>query len=190
MVRLGIRVAAVALVAIACLRGLQTLWLIGSHREMEAATELQRLGGTVLWEWRLDEMMQKKLAPFERAPHWLVPGDSFVASVYLTYCGKPQLDEKLVSLESFRNLRYLALTGTKVSDAALSHLADLARLEWLDLGNTFITDDGLRTLATLKRLKYINLGGTRVTLRGVANLRAQLPLAQIFSDFDVAMSAS
>jgi hypothetical protein len=190
VVRLGWRVAAAALASIACLGGLQALWLIGSHREMKAATELQQLGGTVLWEWRLDEMFQEKLAPFARTPHWLVPGDSFVGSVYLTYCGKPQLDQKLVSLESFRNLRYLSLSSTKATDAGLSHLAGLSRLEWLDLGNTSITDDGLRTLAALKSLKYINLSGTRVTLRGVANLRAQLPSAKITSDFDFAMSTS
>ena len=190
IVRRGSKVAAAALAAIACLGGLQSLCLIGSHREAEAATKLQELGGTVLWAWRLDDMMQQKQVASDQPPHWFVPGDSFVAGVYLTYCGESQLDEKLVCLETLRNVHYLALTGTKVSDAALVHVANLPSLECLDLGNTIITDDGLRNLAALKKLKYVYLGGTHVTLRGVANLRAHLPSAKITSDFDDVASAS
>jgi hypothetical protein len=190
IVRIGSKVAAAALAAIACLGGLQALCLVGTHRELEAATELRELGGTVLWAWRLDEMMQQKQTAMNQAPHWFVPGDSFAASVYLTYSREPQLDEKLVCLEPLLDLHYLALTGTKVTDAGLIHLVNLPNLEWLDLGNTIITDDGLRNLATLKKLKYVHLGGTCVTLKGVANLRAQLPSAKITSDFDNVASAS
>jgi hypothetical protein len=135
-------------------------------------------------------MMQQKQVACKEPPHWFVPGDSFVAGVYLTYCGEPLLDEKLVSLVPLRNLHFLALTGTKVTDAALVHVANLPSLECLDLGNTIITDDGLRNLAALKKLKYVYLGGTHVTLRGVAILRAQLPTAKITSDFDDVASAS
>jgi hypothetical protein len=190
MVRVGSKVAAVALASIACLGGVQTLWLIGTHREMAAAAELRDLGGTVLWAWRLDDMMLQKQTAASQSPRWLVPGDSIVTSVYFTNCGAPQLDQKLVCLEPLRNLRYLALGGTNASDAALIHVAKLPSLEWLDLGNTLVTDDGLRNLARLKRLKYVYLGGTRVTQKGVADLRAQFPSAKIAPDFDEVASAS
>jgi hypothetical protein len=168
----------------------ESLWLIDTHREMEATAELRTLGGTVLWAWRLDDMMQQKQTASSQSPRWLMPGDSIVSSVYLTNCGEPQLDDKLVCLEPLRSLRYLALTGTSATDAALIHVAKLPSLEWLDLGNTFVTDNGLRNLATLKRLKYVYLGGTRVTQKGVADLRAQFPSAKIAPDFEEVASAS
>ncbi len=190
MVHIGPKVAAAALAAIACLGGVQMLWLIGTHREMAAAAELRDLGGTVLWAWRLDDMMQKKQTTSSQSPRWLMPGDSIVTSVYFTNCGDPQLDEKLVCLEPLRNLRYLALGGTNATDAALIHVAKLPSLEWLDLANTLVTDYGLRNLTTLKRLKYVNLAGTRVTWKGVADLHAQFPSAKINPDFDEVASAS
>jgi hypothetical protein len=188
--RVGSKVAVTTLALVACLGGVEALWLIDTHREMEAAAELRALGGTVLWAWRLDDMMLKKQTTSSQSPRWLMPGDSIVSSVYLTNCGEPQLDEKLVCLEPLRDLRFLALTGTNATDAALIHVAKLPSLEWLDLGNTFVTDDGLRNLATLKRLKYVYLGGTRVTQKGVADLRAQFPSARINPDLDEVASAS
>jgi|SRR3954447_6119484 hypothetical protein len=190
LIRVAPKVAVAAVAAIGCLGGVQALWMIGTNREMAAATELRHLGGTVLWAWRLDDMMQKKQTASSQSPRWLIPGDSIVTSVYLTNCGEPRLDEKLVNLEPLRNLRYLAVAGTNVTDAALIHVAKLSDLEWLDLGSTLVTDDGLRNLTTLKRLKYVNLSGTGITRKGVADLRAQFPAAKIVSDFDEMPSAS
>jgi hypothetical protein len=188
MVRVGSKVAAVALAAIVCLAGLQVVWLIDEHREMEAATELRGLGATVLWAWRLDDMLQKKQTVSSQSPRWLTPGDSIVNSVYLTNCGEPRLDDKLVCLERLRNLRYLGLKGTNATDATLVHVTRLPNLEWLDLDNTQVTDSGLRDLATLKRLKYVCLHGTRITCEGIADFRARLPSAAIASDFGAAAS--
>src|SRR3954471_20368199 len=152
LIRVAPKVAVAAVAAIGCLGGVQAVWLIGTNREMAAATELRHLGGTVLWAWRLDDMMQKKQTASSQSPRWLIPGDSIVTSVYLTNCGEPQLDEKLVNLEPLRSLRYLALAGTKVTDAALIHGGKLFGLGWLGLGNQFCTDGGLRKLTAPKKL--------------------------------------
>src|SRR5262249_30428314 len=157
---------------IACLGALQAYWLISTQRQSRAAAELQKLGGTVLWSWRLDDAMLKKQLPQGAAPYRYVPGDSFVSGVYLTHCDSNKLDEKLTNLESLRGTRSLALTGTRVTDVGLKHLRPLGSLENLDLGDTPITDAGLRNLATLKNLKFLNLGGTHVTPGGIAALRA------------------
>ncbi len=188
--RLGSRIVTTTLVAIACLGAVAAAWQLGSHRQAQAVVELQRLGGTIIWACRLDDMMQAKQAPDDQPPHWLLAGDSFVSGVYLMNCDDQQLDEKLASLKSLHGIRYLTLTNDNISDAALSHLSGLARLENLDLGNTRVTDAGLRSLATLQNLKFVNLEGTRVTPTGVALLRTQLPFARIVANFDLAVSAS
>ncbi len=182
-------------------------WILDVQQERKAAEEVQRLGGTVYYAWRLDHQIQ--LTPQRGGvPRWLVPGDGFVDAVYIAGCDDELLDHKLACLRSFKHLRWISLAHVRITDATLEHLAGLSSLEWLDLkdtpitdaglrhlhrvarlksldlGNTLVTDASLPQLAMLKRLKKLDLRGTRVTCRGLALLRNQLPEARIEADFD------
>jgi hypothetical protein len=202
-----LRLLAVLSFAAVCLWGLQTSWRLQSEREFRTAIQLEHLGASVLWEWRLGAgTIDRWAGGSQRAPSRIVPGDEFVEGVYLPLCRVPQLDQKLECLKSIAGLRYLNLAHAAITDAALAHLAGLSRLEWLDLHDTPISDAGLQNLgsavrlewlnlghtpltdaslpilATFQRLKRLNLADTRITANRVAALREQLPAAQI--DFD------
>jgi hypothetical protein len=161
----------------------QAFWLLFSHQQRLAAAELEQLGATVIWAWRLDERMLAKGSPRFLAPSWILPGDGYVASVYLANSKADDLDDKLTAIESCRGIRELVLNDSRITDAALVHVARLPNVDCLQLGNTEITDAGLHNLAALKKLKRLNLNGTRVTPAGVATLQAQLPGARIDADF-------
>ena len=178
------------------------------HHERKAADEIERLDGKVHYAWRLDERIQVVSAKSGLAPGWLLPGDAFAAGVFLPYCHKESLDQKLACLKRLRNLRWLDLSNAGITDAALVHVAGLARLKWLslsftpitdegvcqleslarlnwlDLTNTRVTDNSLPRLAMLVQLERLKLRGTRVSRAGVAWLRKQLPKARIETDFD------
>jgi hypothetical protein len=176
------RIGVAAVVITALFGGVQAFWFMISHHQMLAAAELQKIGATVLWACRFDDRMMAKESQQLVAPSWLVPGDGYVAGVYLSNLRQKDVDEKLISLESCRGIRDLLLNNLPISDAALLHVAHLTNLESLDLRNTEITDAGLRSLAALKHLKHLNLCGTRVTATGLATLQAQLPTADITAD--------
>jgi hypothetical protein len=189
-------------------------WIIDAQQQRKAADEIERLDGRVFYAWRLDEKIQVASAKSDLAPGWLLPGDAFVAGVFMPICHDEFLDQKLACLKRLRNLRWLDLSSAGITDAALVHVAGLARLEWLslrftpitdegvrllessarlkwlDLTNTRVTDDSLPRLAMLKRLERLDLRGTRVTSRGVTLLRNQLPAARIETDFDGESSVS
>ena len=173
--------AAVFLLAV-----IQIVWLIGTNREARAARELEKLGATVTWAWKLDSNIQETWCPVYRAQaiSFVFPGDSFVVGVRLLECADENPNARLVSLEPLQGIRVLALTDEKITDAALEHVTKLTDLEWLNLFRASVTDDGLQHLAGLEKLQWLNLCGTRVTASGVACLRSQLPAAKIYSDFD------
>jgi hypothetical protein len=197
--------AAAAVVAL-CVT--QIVWLLDSRQEWRAASVLERLGGSLIWAWRLDPRLEERRYPCFEPQCWLLPGDGFVVGVHLLNCREPNLDQKLAGLGALGGLRSLALGNTAITDEVLRHVAGLSRLEWLDLHDTPITDNGIRHLATarqlqwlnlsntritdaslshlasLNRLKRINLVGTDVTAAGLALLRAQLPATEIQSDLE------
>jgi hypothetical protein len=179
----GVQLLSIALVAAAGFGVLQSVWVIQSRREFAAAAEVERLGGYVVWSWRLDKRIAEKQYPCYRPPSWLVPGDAFVEGVYLVNCRVPQLDQALACLRTFTGLRSVELGNAAITDAAVEQLAELSQLEWLDLHDTPITDASLPRLATLKRLKWICLSGTQVTRRGLDDLLQRLPATRIQFDF-------
>jgi hypothetical protein len=178
----GLQLLSLALVAAAGFGVLQSVWVIQSRREFDAAAEVERLGGYVVWSWRLDKRIAEKQYPCYRPPSWVVPGDAFVEGVYLVNCRVPQLDQELACLRTFAGLRSLELGNAAITDAAVEHLADLSQLEWLDLHDTRISDASLPRLATMKRLKWICLSGTQVTHSGVLFLLQRLPATRIQFD--------
>jgi hypothetical protein len=186
--------------------GLQLSSYRSSHREWRAAAELERLGGKIIWAWKLDPRVQECRVPCYEPPSFVLPGDAFVSGVHLSFCRDQRLTEKLACLDALHGLRSLAMTNTSVSQAAFRHLAGLSRLEWLDLHdtllddaslrhlsamthlerlnlqNTRITDASLPHLARFTRLEWLNVGGTGVSAAGLAFLKAHLPNAEILSD--------
>jgi hypothetical protein len=177
------RIGLVGLLGAACLGGLLAFGHWFSQQQMRAAAELDQLGGNVFWAWRLDDRIMDKQSPRFSAPGWILPGDSYVKSVYLINSQVDDLDNKLVVIESCRGIRDLVLNNSRITDAALVHVAHLLHVDTLQLSNTEITDAGLHHLAALKKLKRLILTGTRVTPRGVSTLQAQLPGAEIVVDF-------
>ena len=177
-------IGAASLLTVTLIAGFLAWSLIRADRELEAARALEQLGANVTWAWKLDARIRESRFPCYRPPCWLLPGDAFVVGVRLLECRDPHLDEKLAGLNSLRRIRGLALTGEKINDVTLRHVAKLSDVEWLNLHDASVTDDGLRCLAKLKKLHWINVCGTRVTQTGITYLRAQLPAAQVQSDFD------
>jgi hypothetical protein len=178
----GLQLLSIALVAAASFGALQSVWVVQSRREFAAAAEVERLGGYVVWSWRLDKRIAEKQYPCYRPPSWLIPGDAFVEGVYLVNCRAPQLDQALACLRTFTRLRSVELGNAAITDAAVVHLAELSQLEWLDLHDTPVTDECLPQLATMRRLKWICLSGTQVTHSGVDFLLQQLPATRIQLD--------
>jgi hypothetical protein len=74
-------------------------------------------------------------------------------------------------------LRSLSAQGVSVTDEDLAPLANLSHLENLELDGRQLTDAGLVHLSGLKRLRGLHLyGANQITAKGMANLRAQLPV--------------
>src|SRR5262249_8220553 len=131
------------LVAVAIVGGVELFWLYQSGVELEAARELERLGGNTVWAWRFDPVVQESKYPCHEPPQWILPGDSFVVSAKLLDCHQPSLDDKLSMLTSLSGIRSLSLAGTAISDSVMKHIAQLRGLESLSLFSTPVTDAGL-----------------------------------------------
>jgi hypothetical protein len=208
------RVVLLVLVLVLSAVGLQLSSYRGSHSQWRAATELERLGGKIIWAWKLDHQVQECRVPCYEPPSFVLPGDAFVAGVHLSFCRDERLNEKLACLEALHRMRSLAVTNASVSQTAFRHLAGLSRLEWLDLHDTPLTDAGVRHLsafahlerlnllktqitdaslphlARFTRLKWLNVSGTGVTAGGLAYLKAHLPNAEILTDHTSAPPAA
>ncbi len=200
------RVVLLVLVSILSAVGLQLSSYWGSHSQWRAAAELERLGGKIIWAWKLDHQIQECRVPCYEPPSFVLPGDAFVAGVHLSFCRDPRLNEKLARLDALHGLRSLTVTNASVSQTAFRYLAGLSRLEWLDLHdtpltdagvchlsayahlerlnlqNTRITDASLPHLARFSRLKWLSIRGTGVSAAGLAFLKAHLRDAEILTD--------
>ena len=111
----------------------------------EAVSEIEELGGTVLFEGGAVESLD-----LERTQ---------------------VTDAKLVHLKGFTELKYLILNDTQITDAGLMHLKGLAELAKLWLKNGKITDAGLVHLKGFTKLKYLSLWGTQITDAGLMHLK-------------------
>ncbi|HYI95706.1 MAG TPA: hypothetical protein VEX68_19345 [Bryobacteraceae bacterium] len=99
--------------------------------------------------------------------------DSGLWSVTLTDVG-------VESIATLSELKELRMAGTGVSARSLEKLKSLEKLERLLLQNCKrVGDDSIAVLSTFPALRVIDVYGTSVTAQGVAELRKNLPKAQI-----------
>lgn len=98
-------------------------------------------------------------------------------------------DSGLKRIAHFPNLTMLYLNHTKVTDAGIAYLPSLKSLVYLNLVDTRVTDKGLPPLAQMKQLKTIYLWQTQVTPAGIAQLKTQVPGAEINAGTVASMNA-
>ncbi|HEV8061941.1 MAG TPA: hypothetical protein VGP68_18830 [Gemmataceae bacterium] len=89
------------------------------------------------------------------------------------------MDEDLLQLKAFPNLRTLNLYGTHITDAGLENLVPLRGLQTLRLANTEVTDAGLQSLQKLPDLRELGLTHTKVTDQGLATLANMKTLTEL-----------
>jgi hypothetical protein len=129
------------------------------RNELEAAAEIQNMGGGVTYGLSGRGDVRTRLQPEmgRTTDRWI---------------------RKLFGFHhAFANEVDLKETGVTDSDLAL--LKDLPHLEFLALDNTKITDDGLAHLAGLDNLLVLTLSGTQVTDAGMAHLEGLSELRQL-----------
>ncbi len=101
--------------------------------------------------------------------------DSGLWSVSLTDVG-------VESIATLSELKELRMAGTGVSGRSLEKLKGLNKLERLVLQNCKrVGDDSIPVLSAFAALRVIDLYGTAVTAQGVAELRKNLPKAQVLN---------
>jgi hypothetical protein len=91
-------------------------------------------------------------------------------------------DDTLAALSECPDMWYVFLVQTKVTDKGLANLPRLKKPLSLYLAHCkLVTDDGIKSLAQLTDSPnlHIALWGSSVTEKGIAELRAALPHAQI-----------
>ncbi|MBI2481244.1 MAG: hypothetical protein HYV60_22175 [Planctomycetia bacterium] len=88
----------------------------------------------------------------------------------------------LAELCEMPKLRVLYLEACALDVTALSHLERVKSLEHLSLNGVALTDETVARLADLTQLKVVELYRTGCSVRGLAELRAKLPEAQLFID--------
>lgn len=91
-------------------------------------------------------------------------------------------DAGVESIATLTELRELRMAGTTISGRSLERLKVLPRLERLVLQNCKrIGDDAVPALSGLTHLRVLDVQGSAITDQGVAELRKNLPKAQILN---------
>lgn len=170
--------------------------------EIEAATELERVGVQVTWDdWSVSKIAIRNAGIRDKE---LARICEFPNLQSLSLEGNPITDDTLKSISNVRRLRGVYLTDTKVGDDGIKHLSNavnieqlwlrgtnvtddglaylknLASLGYVDLSNTSVSDKGLEKITHLKRMYYLHLPGTRVTRSGMDSLGELLPDCRIY----------
>jgi hypothetical protein len=150
-----------------------------ARREREAAAQIEKLGGEVVWSE-------------PSGPAWLrslLGGDLFQAvevvgfpSKHVPLGGTENVDAALVHLEGLNQLRELSLSGTRITNDGLEHIEGLNQLKVLSLGDTEITDAGLEHLEGLNQLRGLDLGATKVTDAGLGSIKRLTQLQDLNLD--------
>ncbi len=172
-----------------------------AREQREAAEAIEKLGGSVTYDWESD--VSRSEPP---GPAWVrnLLGENFFGNVVgvslenthvtdaaiehvkgfsqlqdLDLMDTPVTDAGLEHLKALTQLRMLSLDETRVTDAGLEHLKGLTQLQNLDLAGTLVTNAGLEHLKRLTQLQWLRLDGTRVTDDGVKKLKQVLPTCTI-----------
>jgi internalin A len=157
-----------------------TVTIQNQRKQRAAADEIMKAGG-----WATSEQT------------WLgklLRDDSLVSVTEVHLFGNPSVNDSLVHLEAFKQLKTLTVGWTKptastvmflmetgqmknvganrqITDAGLVHLRGLSQLQTLDLTYTGVTDAGLASLAGLRQLEELDLSGTEITDAGLVHLK-------------------
>jgi hypothetical protein len=158
------------------------------QRQKEAVVAIEKLGGSVVYDYEIDMNGSMLQRPTPRGPIWLraAIGDDLLVNVVrvngFNRLRGPVRDADLLSLQELTQLSYLNLILTKISDAGLVHLRGLTKLQVLYLELTSVTDAGLVYLEELNRLKVLSLARTQITDAGLTRLRMLTQLEQLNLD--------
>lgn len=181
-----------------------------AKRQREAVTAIEKVGGSVVYEYQFDASG----GPFDGyrvheplGPKWLrnVLGVDFFNSVLRVYFLNSNVtdaglkpvreltqvqvihfsftqvtDAGLEHLLGLNKLRELGLQGPNFTDAGLAHLRGLSQLQFLHLADSQVTDAGLEHLHALTKLQTLSLFSTKVTDEGVKKLQHALPNCKIY----------
>ncbi len=129
------------------------------RKQREAVTWVQKLGGSVSYDYQTDDNFKALPNAEPPGPKWLM---------------------KLLGIDFFDDVvRVKLLQVTQVSD--VTPLLGLTSVERLDLDGTQVSD--VTPLAGLTSLKWLDLGGTPVSVseKAVDNLKMALPQCEIVS---------
>jgi hypothetical protein len=176
------------------------VWLasqsIRVHKQRRALDQIQKLGGSVGFDFQLDAADNWKSNRIRLAPRWMRdaigedyfrrvailnfdegsnPTDADLALLTalpdlreLTLADRRNItDAGLVHLAQLRDLRVLDLKGTLVIGPGLRHLQSLSTLEGLSLANSPLTDEGLQFLTHLSNLRWLHLSSTNISDDGL-----------------------
>ena len=159
-------------------------WTMKRIREQERAVQrIQELGGTVTYDYQIDDAWNK--VPFAEppGPQWIrrLLGPQWRVKVVAVNLWNEDAcrasDHDLEILHFLPNLMSLSLDSNEgITDDGLALLGQLKKIEQLQLDGTGITDDGLAYIEDLNRLRSLNLSRCkRIDGSGLKHLR-RLPI--------------
>ena len=147
-----------------------------ARKQREAVAWVQQLGGTVYYDYEIDDDGYRLQDAEPPGPEWL---RGYVRIDFLDDVRAVDLDGTQVSnvapLAGLTSLKELHLCDTQVKDVTL--LAGLTSLELLKLSGTQVSD--VIPLTGLSNLKGLYLGGTQVSEVAVEQLQKALPKCDI-----------
>jgi hypothetical protein len=176
-----------------------------ARRQRAAVDCIGKHGGSVVYDYQLDELGNVRSDAAPPQPSWLrsLSGDDIFTSVVdvtfdqsTTDAGLPHLtgfdqllelclddanitDAGMENLKALEYLRVLRLCGTKITNAGLESLKGLTQLERLTLSGTKITDSGLKSLSGMQQLHQLELERTLVTDAGLEYLKGLASLQSL-----------
>jgi hypothetical protein len=89
-------------------------------------------------------------------------------------------DSGLETLSNLSSIERLDLSQTRITDAGLGRLRNLPSLHYLSLAGTHLTNDVVGHLKAIGTLKYLDLEGTALGEEALDELRAALPMTQVY----------
>ncbi|MEK6237223.1 MAG: hypothetical protein N2C14_21140 [Planctomycetales bacterium] len=159
------------------------------QKERAAVKALEELGGTVYYDYQLNED-GVRLDPPSDAPgaEWLrtLLGDDWFAEVQgvsAVFSYNPHFSKTgLTHVRELKQLRSLEFEDLEITDPELLLLRELNQLRTLGLSGTPVTDAGLIHLRELRKLQRLDLRRTQVSDVGLVHLRELKQLQELRLD--------
>lgn len=143
----------VLLIAVACVSVGTELNRI--RRQAHAVSMIERLGGSVVYDYQFSKSGAYIRNPIPPGSRWLqkLLGKNYAANVTQVHSHwlialldkQVNLDDEMAKeLSIVTEVTWMDLTDTRLSDAGLEHFKGLKKLERLDLVGTLVTENGAR----------------------------------------------